>query len=269
MRRRVCLLGPALSLCAMSVALPGSAQDGGTPDVPLVCGPDLTEHGACFGDVAAFCSAPNDSGQSATAPVRSTDCGALGARCFEQSAIGAWCLADDGATCALASDEGTAQLLCGDANQGPGPGCSLTDGCVTDAPACERDAPVTCAGRDLVLGCSEARQALILRCASTCEGDPPGCTAEPEGALCREGVAACAEGLACLGDGTFGYGRCAAPGPLASVDGGESTWAPEEPGGGCRCTSVPSSGGPALAALGVLVAAVYRRRRSALPGGVS
>jgi hypothetical protein len=244
---------PTLGLTsAMLLAGPISAQDGGIDDVPLVCGATLTELGSCFGDTAAWCTQPNNGGQSPTAPVESTDCAALGARCTQHGFIGAWCTADDGETCAIATDDGTAQLRCGNGSEGPGPGCALNGGCVDDAPACTIGAPASCDGSDLILGCSNARQALLLRCASACEGAPPRCVGEPEGAVCRDEVAICADGLTCLGDGEHGYGRCTADGPLAAVDGGDSTWAPEEPGSGCRCVRPASADGAPWGLLALL-----------------
>lgn len=196
--------------------------DGGP--VPLRCGSELTDEGACFGEVAAWCDEPNAGGDAPDAGVTSVDCAALtlddeaiGGRCVEPAGSGATCGVGEAAPCALPGEDGVVQLAClaGGALD-PSAACDLDVGC-TSGSACAATSP-SCDGDRLQLACAPFGQALVVDCAALggrCEAGA--CVDVAEGGRCGASLT-CLDGLSCVGD-EGGLGTCLPEGaPVEPVD---------------------------------------------------
>ncbi|OGQ19388.1 MAG: hypothetical protein A2138_08035 [Deltaproteobacteria bacterium RBG_16_71_12] len=231
------------------VALLAAQVDAGPGDAgapPVVCG-SLTDEGACYGDVAAWCSEDNVGGSAAAADVLVEDC--REGTCGDIDGLGAWCFADDGAPCAFEAGARAAVYACGPVQGAPDPawGCDLVEGCVALGVA---GCGAGCADGDrLRLACAPFGQPMLFPCGAfggTCAGD--GCSGLSAGAPCDERLA-CADGVSCVA------GACVADQPGVAVDAG-----PGDP--------VPPPAPPPLCGAGagfasavVLVTLAWRRRR--------
>lgn len=254
----------ALLFCLL-LAAPATATDAGTRvdagPAPTFCGA-LDERGACFGDVAAYCTAPNPDGAEASAPTAQVDCAALPAgggpvagRCLESSGLGALCAVGPGVPCAFASAAGLFQVAC--LNEGgafdENVACDLERGCQPGAAACDGAAPVACDGARLVLGCAFFGQRRELDCGAlggTCQGGR--CEALGEDAPCDEESLTCAGDLVCLGAGRGVLGKCAPRGsPAVPVPPPDAGPPPVPPAPGCHAAPTATLGLLSLVALGL------------------
>ncbi|MBI1946017.1 MAG: hypothetical protein HYS27_09990 [Deltaproteobacteria bacterium] len=227
--------------------------DAGQP--PTVCG-TLSAEGACFGEVAAWCSEDNTGGAAAAADVHVEDC--AGGACAVLDDVGAWCFAADGARCAFAAGAGATAHACGPVQAAPDPawGCDLVDGCV---PLATAGCGAGCVDAERVrLACSPFGQPVMFRCAGfggACVGE--GCVDLGVGAPCDERFT-CAAGLACI------VGACVADLPGALVDAGPGEPpAPPAPPPLCGAGAVTCLGPAAL--LLVAVRRGSRRARTTSP----
>lgn len=235
-----------LVVALVAAQLDAGPDDAGTP--PVVCG-TLTDEGACFGDVAAWCSEDNVGGSAAAADVLAEDC--RGGACALVDGVGSWCFADDGATCAFEAGAGATVHACGPVQSAPDPawGCDLVDGCVSLGVA---GCGAGCADGDrLRLGCAPFGQPMLFPCGAfggSCAGDA--CAGLAAGAPCDDRLV-CASGLACV------VGSCVADQQGVAVDAGPAD-APAPPAPPPLCGT-----GAGLASSVALAALAGRRRRRA------
>ncbi len=193
-----------------STAAFAQGTDGGP--VPARCGADLTDEGACYGSVLAWCDEPNAGGADVDAGVTAVDCAALtlddedlSGSCVVSAGVAA-CGVPAGAPCALPGDDGVVQLACLSSGVVEvGAACDVDQGCVSGA-ACSDDTPA-CEGDRLRLACAGFGQPLVVDCAAhggTCAAGA--CTGVGEGGRCGAALL-CAEGLSCVG-ASGGLGSC-------------------------------------------------------------
>lgn len=198
-----CMLAPTAAFA--------QGADGGP--APLRCGAELTDEGACYGEVAAFCDEPNLTADAPDAGVTTVDCAALrldgeavGGACVELPGGVVTCGVDEGRPCALPGEGGIVQLAClagGALDEDAA--CDLDVDCTSGAP-CAASAPA-CDGDRLQLACAPFGQALVVDCAALggrCEEG--GCVEVERGGRCGASLS-CADGLACVGD-ERGLGTC-------------------------------------------------------------
>lgn len=218
------MLRRVLFTAAMLASTSPLAQGADGGPAPSRCGADLTDQGACYGDVAAWCEEPNAGGEAPDGRVRTLDCAALtldeedvGAGCLQLPGLRATCGVPEGASCALPGEGGVVQLACVSGGAlDTGATCDLDRGCVA-GPPCSGSQP-SCAGALLQLACAPFGQALVVDCGALggrCEADA--CVDVEEGGRCGAELR-CADGLECIGD-EGGLGTCLREGaPVTPVE---------------------------------------------------
>lgn len=256
------MVSRAIVTAVMLASSAAFAQGTDAGPAPLRCGATLTDDGACYGAVAAWCEEPNEGGSAADAGVRTLDCAALAdddGSCVVLAEVGAFCGVAEGGPCALGVDDGVVQLAClsGGALD-DGAVCDLEDGCVSGAPC--TTAGRACEGDVLRLTCAPFGQALVVDCVTLggrCSDDT--CVDVTEGGRCGAGLT-CADDLVCVGSDR-GLGTCLPPGsPVASADPPADDLPP--PPASCSEAGAASSAAGFLLGWLLVSPALVRRRAS-------